>query len=114
MQGIKGSVYAVAMDAMGTLLVAGSPESAIRVSDPRTGAKAFKLRGHTDNIRSDSSRLCSLRRDIKQTRHAQLGYYSFPAGPVMPKTSAQQYARIEHCSCDNLCTVLVRKNLSLP
>ena len=51
-EGFKGGVYAVAMDAMGTLLVAGSPESAIRVSDPRTGSKTFKLRGHTDNIRS--------------------------------------------------------------
>ena len=50
-QSFKGSVYAVAMDAMGSLLVAGSPESCIRVCDPRTGGKLFKLRGHTDNVR---------------------------------------------------------------
>lgn len=56
-EGVKGSVYAVAMNELGTLLAAGSPESAIRVIDPRTGSKLFKLKGHTDNIRW-AGRLC--------------------------------------------------------
>ncbi|KAK9802773.1 hypothetical protein WJX73_001306 [Symbiochloris irregularis] len=51
-QGFKGSVYTVAMDAMGTILAAGTPDGAVRVCDPRTGAKVCKLRGHTDGVRS--------------------------------------------------------------
>ena len=49
--GFKGSVYAVAMDSVGTVLAAGTPDSALRICDPRTGGKVCKLRGHTDTIR---------------------------------------------------------------
>ncbi|MFS8006586.1 putative transcription factor WD40-like family [Helianthus anomalus] len=58
-KGHKESVYALAMNDSGTLLVSGGTEKAVRVWDSRTGAKIMKLRGHTDNIRAlllDSTR----------------------------------------------------------
>ncbi|KAL0919300.1 hypothetical protein M5K25_011386 [Dendrobium thyrsiflorum] len=51
-KGHKESVYALAMNDSGTLLVSGGTEKVIRVWDPRTGSKNMKLRGHTDNIRA--------------------------------------------------------------
>ncbi|CAH9094964.1 unnamed protein product [Cuscuta europaea] len=51
-KGHKESVYALAMNETGTLLVSGGTEKVIRVWDPRTGSKTMKLRGHTDNIRA--------------------------------------------------------------
>uniref|UniRef100_A0A1D1XI50 WD repeat-containing protein 48 n=1 Tax=Anthurium amnicola TaxID=1678845 RepID=A0A1D1XI50_9ARAE len=51
-KGHKDSVYALAMNASGTLLVSGGTEKVVRVWDPRTGSKNMKLRGHTDNIRT--------------------------------------------------------------
>ncbi|KAG0470197.1 hypothetical protein HPP92_016897 [Vanilla planifolia] len=51
-KGHKESVYALAMNDNGTLLVSGGTEKVIRVWDPRTGSKNMKLRGHTDNIRA--------------------------------------------------------------
>ncbi|KAK1276618.1 hypothetical protein QJS04_geneDACA003771 [Acorus gramineus] len=51
-KGHKESVYALAMNESGTLLVSGGTEKVLRVWDARTGAKNMKLRGHTDNIRA--------------------------------------------------------------
>ncbi|KAI3696049.1 hypothetical protein L1987_79058 [Smallanthus sonchifolius] len=51
-KGHKESVYALAMDDTGNLLVSGGTEKAVRVWDSRTGSKMMKLRGHTDNIRA--------------------------------------------------------------
>ncbi|KAI3745774.1 hypothetical protein L6452_08181 [Arctium lappa] len=51
-KGHKESVYALAMNDTGTLLVSGGTEKAVRVWDSRTGTKMMKLRGHTDNIRA--------------------------------------------------------------
>lgn len=51
-KGHKESVYALAMNDTGTLLVSGGTEKVVRVWDPRTGSKTMKLRGHTDNIRA--------------------------------------------------------------
>ncbi|KAK6243206.1 hypothetical protein QUC31_009615 [Theobroma cacao] len=51
-KGHKESVYALAMNDSGTLLVSGGTEKVVRVWDPRTGSKTMKLRGHTDNIRT--------------------------------------------------------------
>ncbi|KAG6386861.1 hypothetical protein SASPL_152038 [Salvia splendens] len=51
-KGHKESVYALATNDRGTLLVSGGTEKVVRVWDPRTGSKTMKLRGHTDNIRA--------------------------------------------------------------
>ncbi|KAF9605391.1 hypothetical protein IFM89_016968 [Coptis chinensis] len=51
-KGHKESVYALAMNDTGTILVSGGTEKVVRVWDPRTGSKTMKLRGHTDNIRA--------------------------------------------------------------
>ncbi|XP_075510607.1 uncharacterized protein LOC142546657 isoform X1 [Primulina tabacum] len=51
-KGHKESVYALAANDRGTLLVSGGTEKVVRVWDPRTGSKTMKLRGHTDNIRA--------------------------------------------------------------
>jgi WD repeat-containing protein 48 len=50
-KGHKESVYALAMNDTGTMLVSGGTEKVLRVWDPRTGSKSMKLRGHTDNVR---------------------------------------------------------------
>ncbi|KAK9050527.1 hypothetical protein SSX86_017815 [Deinandra increscens subsp. villosa] len=51
-KGHKESVYALAMNDTGNVLVSGGTEKAIRVWDTRTGSKMMKLKGHTDNIRA--------------------------------------------------------------
>lgn len=51
-KGHKESVYALAMNDAGTVLVSGGTEKAVRVWDPRSGTKKMKLKGHTDNIRA--------------------------------------------------------------
>ncbi|KAL3626799.1 hypothetical protein CASFOL_022684 [Castilleja foliolosa] len=51
-KGHKESVYALATNDRGTLLVSGGTEKVVRVWDPRTGSKTMKLRGHTDNVRA--------------------------------------------------------------
>ncbi|KAK7277868.1 hypothetical protein RJT34_22887 [Clitoria ternatea] len=61
-KGHKESVYALAMNEGGTLLVSGGTEKVVRVWDPRSGSKTLKLKGHTDNIRAllldSSGRFC--------------------------------------------------------
>ncbi|RYR52566.1 hypothetical protein Ahy_A06g027464 isoform B [Arachis hypogaea] len=61
-KGHKESVYALAMNEGGTLLVSGGTEKVVRVWDSRSGSKALKLKGHTDNIRAllldSSGRYC--------------------------------------------------------
>ncbi|RUS29832.1 WD40-repeat-containing domain protein, partial [Jimgerdemannia flammicorona] len=46
------SVYALATNPSGTVLVAGSPEKIVLAFDPRSGRRITKLPGHTDNIRA--------------------------------------------------------------
>lgn len=48
----KDSIYSLAMNPAGTLLVSGSPDKIIRVWDPRACCKLFQLSGHTDNVRA--------------------------------------------------------------
>ncbi|KAL5961726.1 WD repeat-containing protein 48 [Taenia solium] len=48
----KDSIYSLAMDPAGSLLVAGSPDKLIRIWDPRTCQPIGQLRGHTDNVRA--------------------------------------------------------------
>ncbi|CAJ1960988.1 unnamed protein product [Sphenostylis stenocarpa] len=61
-KGHKDSVYALATNESGTILVSGGTEKVVRVWDARTGSKTLKLRGHTDNIRAllvdSSGRYC--------------------------------------------------------
>eukprot|EP00271_Cylindrocystis_brebissonii_P020851 TRINITY_DN713_c0_g2_i5.p1 TRINITY_DN713_c0_g2~~TRINITY_DN713_c0_g2_i5.p1 ORF type:complete len:1017 (-),score=193.27 TRINITY_DN713_c0_g2_i5:791-3841(-) len=51
-KGQKESVYALAINDAGTMMVSGGTEKALRVWDPRTGTKQWKLKGHTDNVRA--------------------------------------------------------------
>jgi WD repeat-containing protein 48 len=51
------SIYSLAMNEFGTVVVAGSTENALRVWDPRSCQKVAKLRGHTDNIRALAGKL---------------------------------------------------------
>ncbi|KAA3676222.1 WD repeat-containing protein 48 [Paragonimus westermani] len=48
----KDSIYSLALNPSGTVLVSGSPDKLIRVWDPRACHKLFQLRGHTGNIRA--------------------------------------------------------------
>ncbi|KAI4809028.1 hypothetical protein KUCAC02_017944 [Chaenocephalus aceratus] len=54
LSGNKDSIYSLAMNQMGTVIVSGSTEKGwvLRVWDPRTCAKLMKLKGHTDNVKS--------------------------------------------------------------
>lgn len=49
---IKFSIYSLAMNEFGTVVVAGSTENSLRIWDARCCQKIAKLRGHTDNIRA--------------------------------------------------------------
>jgi WD repeat-containing protein 48 len=48
----KQSIYSIAINSTGSVLASGSSDKFIRVFDPRSGKRSFKLRGHQDNIRS--------------------------------------------------------------
>ncbi|CAB3360713.1 Hypothetical predicted protein [Cloeon dipterum] len=50
--GNKDSIYSLAMNSSGTVLVSGSTEKILRVWDPRSCGKLMKLKGHTDNIKA--------------------------------------------------------------
>ncbi|XP_043272942.1 WD repeat-containing protein 48 [Venturia canescens] len=50
--GNKDSIYSLAMNPPGTIIVSGSTEKVLRVWDPRTCGKLMKLRGHADNIKA--------------------------------------------------------------
>lgn len=52
LNGNKDSIYSVAMNSMGTVIVSGSTEKVLRVWDPRTCQKLMKLKGHTDNVKA--------------------------------------------------------------
>ncbi|CAA9993792.1 unnamed protein product [Nesidiocoris tenuis] len=48
----KNSVYSLAMNPSGTVLISGSTEKVLRVWDPRSCNKQMKLIGHTDNVKA--------------------------------------------------------------
>lgn len=50
--GNKESIYSLAMNPDGTIIVSGSTEKVIRVWDPQTCTKLCKLKGHTDNVKA--------------------------------------------------------------
>jgi len=52
LNGNKDSIYALAMNPSGTVIVSGSTEKVLRVWDPRTCQKLMKLRGHTENVKA--------------------------------------------------------------
>ena len=50
--GQKESIYSLAMNPSGSILVSGSTEKVLRVWDPRSCTKIMKLKGHSDNIKT--------------------------------------------------------------
>lgn len=50
--GNKESIYSLAMNQPGTVIVSGSTEKVLRFWDPRNCAKLLKLKGHTDNVKA--------------------------------------------------------------
>lgn len=50
--GNRDSIYSLALNSAGTIIVSGSTENVLRVWDARTSNKIMKLRGHTDNVRA--------------------------------------------------------------
>ncbi|KRZ97771.1 WD repeat-containing protein 48, partial [Trichinella sp. T8] len=52
LNGSKDSIYSLAMNPSGTVIVSGSAEKVLRVWDPRTCQKSMKLRGHTDVVKA--------------------------------------------------------------
>lgn len=50
--GSKDSIYSLAMNSTGSVIISGSSENMLRVWDPRSCQKMMKLKGHTDNIRA--------------------------------------------------------------
>ncbi|PWN49847.1 WD40 repeat-like protein [Violaceomyces palustris] len=49
---VKSSVYALSVNASGSVVAGGSPAQHVKVWDPRSGQQSAELIGHTDNIRS--------------------------------------------------------------
>ncbi|XP_071554864.1 WD repeat-containing protein 48 isoform X1 [Temnothorax nylanderi] len=52
LSGNRDSIYSLAMNQIGTIIVSGSTEKVLRVWDPRFCTKLMKLRGHADNIKA--------------------------------------------------------------
>lgn len=50
--GSKDSIYSLAMNPSGTVIVSGSTENSLRLWDPRSCARMLKLRGHTENVKA--------------------------------------------------------------
>ncbi|XP_035231872.1 WD repeat-containing protein 48-like isoform X1 [Stegodyphus dumicola] len=52
LSGNKDSIYSLAMNPPGNVIVSGSTEKVLRVWDPRTCQKLMKLKGHSDNVKA--------------------------------------------------------------
>lgn len=50
--GCRDSIYSLAMNPSGTVIVCGSTENMIRVWDPRSCSRLMKLKGHSENIKA--------------------------------------------------------------
>lgn len=63
LSGNKDSIYSLAMNPPGNVIVSGSTEKVLRVWDPRTCQKLMKLKGHSDNVKAlainrDGTQVC--------------------------------------------------------
>ena len=52
LQCVQDSIYSLAMNPAGTVIVSGSTEKVLRVWDPRSCGKLMKLKGHSDNVKA--------------------------------------------------------------
>uniref|UniRef100_A0AAR5Q3T6 WD repeat-containing protein 55 homolog n=1 Tax=Dendroctonus ponderosae TaxID=77166 RepID=A0AAR5Q3T6_DENPD len=52
LMGSKESIYSLAMNPPGSLVVSGSTEKALRLWDPRSCVKLCKLKGHTETVKA--------------------------------------------------------------
>lgn len=52
LSGNKDSIYSLATNPSGTVIISGSTEKVLRIFDPRACQKLMKLRGHTDNVKA--------------------------------------------------------------
>lgn len=52
LNGNKDSIYSLAMNPSGSVVISGSTEKVLRVFDPRACQKLMKLRGHADNVKA--------------------------------------------------------------
>ncbi|XP_031619690.1 WD repeat-containing protein 48 homolog [Contarinia nasturtii] len=50
--GSKDSIYSLAMNPSGSIIVSGSTENALRMWDPRTCNRIMKLKGHSENVKA--------------------------------------------------------------
>lgn len=50
--GSKDSIYSLAMNPSGSIIVSGSTENALRIWDPRTCIRIMKLKGHSENVKA--------------------------------------------------------------
>lgn len=50
--GSKDSIYSLAMNPSGSIIVSGSTENALRIWDPRTCNRIMKLKGHSENVKA--------------------------------------------------------------
>ena len=66
LNGNKDSIYSLAMNPPGTVIVSGSTEKVLRVWDPRSYQRLMVLKGHTDNVKS-----LVLNRDGTQVKHGK-------------------------------------------
>ena len=77
MNGNKDSIYSLAMNPWGTVIISGSTEKVLRVWDPRTCQKLMKLKGHSDNVKA-----LVINRDGTQVQRCHYSYSFFLGFPT--------------------------------
>lgn len=68
LNGNKESIYSLAMNAAGSVIVSGSTEKLLRIWDPRTGNKIMKLKGISSYLKYIKLAF------IKKSLHLTLGF----------------------------------------
>lgn len=79
LNGNKDSIYSLAMNPSGTVIVSGSTERVLRVWDPRSCAKLMKLKGHADNVKAlilnkDGTQVCKVKEEVKYLNSRKILY----------------------------------------